>query len=708
MPIETSLEDLVQFVAQSSAEREELEVVSAELRVPAEILRLGFHFVDTPGTGSAVAANAATTRAFLPEADAVIFVTGFDAPLSESEVDFLADVRRHVHKLFFVVNKRDLVSRSEADEVLRFVRERVTGQSDDGELRVFAVSARDALDARAIGSGEKLNSSGPHELEHALVAFLTGEKAREFLWAASSRTERFLARLRRDLELGHRAQGQGPAEHLKRIRVFDDRVAALLTKERQVVDRLREHVAALLPSALAERSVAWTDELRSIAIAELDARWPSPQVGDHARGWMRDAAGSLQDPALRLFEQRLRRWLSEARSLLVSLVPRELAELDLMSSTVERLAAEIFDAREPDGLDSTWSAADLPPLAIEPVVFTLEVEVPHRRRALAGSKLESEGRKRLTEGIDAGVVAYANDLRRAIERAAQHWIDHLVATIERETRDAANRVRAHADNPHRGEQLAVIADLEQRLNDFRGELVGWEPAGAQVPDEEPASQHPTPASGIARRCVISQRVARVPFEYMARAQWELVQRDQRRAEHARGGGFCAMHTWQYAEMASDTGIAVAYAPLAQSVAALISAVENGEQTTERLRASLAAFMPGPDRCPACIALGEAVRGLVDGLAQQAADGAAPSLCLPHIAAVLGTDAGRARARWLADKLAGTLGRASEDMQTYSLKRESLRGQLLNEEEEAACQQVISYLAGQRALARPLRSPDELG
>ena len=66
LPIETSLEDLVRFVAQSSAERDELEVLSAEVQVPAEILRLGFHFVDTPGIGSAVATNTATTRRFLP------------------------------------------------------------------------------------------------------------------------------------------------------------------------------------------------------------------------------------------------------------------------------------------------------------------------------------------------------------------------------------------------------------------------------------------------------------------------------------------------------------------------------------------------------------------------------------------------------------------------------------------------------------------
>src|SRR5579863_4837812 len=74
LPIETSLADLDRFVAQSSIERETLRVESVDVEVPAELLRLGFFFVDTPGIGSAIRANTATTTQFLPHADAVVFV----------------------------------------------------------------------------------------------------------------------------------------------------------------------------------------------------------------------------------------------------------------------------------------------------------------------------------------------------------------------------------------------------------------------------------------------------------------------------------------------------------------------------------------------------------------------------------------------------------------------------------------------------------
>ena len=107
--VEVPLAHVAEFVSSSSAERAGLQVATVEVEVPAEILRLGFEPVDTPGVGSAMAINTATTRRFLPQADAVIFVTGFDSPLTDTEVRFLADAARHAGKLFLVLNKRDLV-----------------------------------------------------------------------------------------------------------------------------------------------------------------------------------------------------------------------------------------------------------------------------------------------------------------------------------------------------------------------------------------------------------------------------------------------------------------------------------------------------------------------------------------------------------------------------------------------------------------------
>ncbi len=250
-PIETSIDDLERFVAQASAEREELGVASVEIQVPAEVLRLGFSFVDTPGVGSAIAANTATARRFLPEADAVIFVTSFDAPLGEPEVEFLNEVRRRIKRLFLVVNKLDLVSAAEAEEVMRFVRDRVLDQIG-GESRTFALSARGALEAKLHGDAERLTASGLPQLEQTLVRFLTTEKSRSFLLRMCDRAERLLAHQQLDVELGRLARSD--AGHAARVRRFEDRgqdlIEAWLRRQLPAVRSLlvgiaEEHIARL-------------------------------------------------------------------------------------------------------------------------------------------------------------------------------------------------------------------------------------------------------------------------------------------------------------------------------------------------------------------------------------------------------------------------------------------------------------------------------
>lgn len=88
------------------------------------------------------------------------------------------------------------------------------------------------------------------------------------------------------------------------------------------------------------------------------------------------------------------------------------------------------------------------------------------------------------------------------------------------------------------------------------------------------------------------------------------------------------------------------------------------------------------------------------------EGAVPALCIVHIAAVLAAHPDLQSGRRLVRSLAAVLARISEDMRTYSLKRESLRRRLLSDEEVAAYLQAISYLVGNRDLVRPWQPDPE--
>ncbi len=178
LAVEAPLTEVARCVAQASTARSELQVTSVEVEVPAEILRLGFEFADTPGIGWAIEVNTATTARFLPQAGAVLVVTGFDSPLTQAEASFLTDAGQHAGELFLVINKRDLVSARDAAEVTEYVRHWLRDHLRLSEPRVFALSALEALEATAAGDHERLAASGILSFQAALTKFLATQKAR--------------------------------------------------------------------------------------------------------------------------------------------------------------------------------------------------------------------------------------------------------------------------------------------------------------------------------------------------------------------------------------------------------------------------------------------------------------------------------------------------------------------------------------------------
>jgi predicted GTPase len=166
------------------------KIKTATLEVPLPFLRRGLEFVDTPGIGSAIAANTATTYAFLPQCDAVLFVTSVDSPLTSAEMEFLQTIRQHVHKIFFVVNKSDLLGERERREVLEFIGKTLREQMQRDDARIFPLSCKIALAAKADGDELAYAQSGLGALQEELAHFLSEEKSTTFLRAIVERAMR--------------------------------------------------------------------------------------------------------------------------------------------------------------------------------------------------------------------------------------------------------------------------------------------------------------------------------------------------------------------------------------------------------------------------------------------------------------------------------------------------------------------------------------
>lgn len=178
---EIPLEKLPEYVTQRGNPGNVKQVALARIELPSELLRRGFYFVDTPGLGSAIIENTRTTERYLPQADAFMLVTSFDSPLSEEEFDVLRDVAKRMCPVFVVINKSDLASEAERSDVMRHMRAEVERASGDVAPRLFAVSARDGMDANRSHDADRLSTSGVQSLKDELTRFLLTEKQSHFL-----------------------------------------------------------------------------------------------------------------------------------------------------------------------------------------------------------------------------------------------------------------------------------------------------------------------------------------------------------------------------------------------------------------------------------------------------------------------------------------------------------------------------------------------
>ncbi|MDI6897204.1 dynamin family protein [Methanocella conradii] len=168
------------YVTERGNPKNARRVGHVEIEYPSDYLKEGVTIIDTPGIGSTFLHNTEVTYNFLSKVDAAVFMLSVDPPVSEVELKFLEDVRKHVKKLFFVLNKVDNASAAEVSESIAF-NGGVIGEKMGAEPKVCPLSARQALEAKLKGDPELLRKSGYTDFEFELEYFLTREKGNVLL-----------------------------------------------------------------------------------------------------------------------------------------------------------------------------------------------------------------------------------------------------------------------------------------------------------------------------------------------------------------------------------------------------------------------------------------------------------------------------------------------------------------------------------------------
>jgi small GTP-binding protein len=252
-----SLEEIEDYITETANPENRKGVARVEVFLPAPLLRDGVRLVDTPGVGSVYEHNTQVAQEFLPHADAAVFLVAADPPISKTEREFLRLVRDYAVKLFVVQNKIDNLTAEELNQSLQFTRSVIAQEIGEDLLRIYPLSARQALTAKLCGDEKMLEESGLPAFERDLDDFLTHERGNVALLSAMNTALLTASAIRSSIDLETRAV-QMPLEDLEqRLSEFQRRLATLRKQReqhlfllkrlvhQQVLEQLDAHLTAM-------------------------------------------------------------------------------------------------------------------------------------------------------------------------------------------------------------------------------------------------------------------------------------------------------------------------------------------------------------------------------------------------------------------------------------------------------------------------------
>ena len=189
----------------------------------------GVVFVDTPGADSIHARHTGVTFDYMKNADAILFVTYYNHAFSQADKQFLLQLGRVketfiLDKMFFIVNAADLAdSEEELEGVLAYVQKELL-QHGIRKPRMFAVSSREALEAKQQGNEALLYRSGIAAFEHSFARFAEKELAEVTVRSAKQELARAVSRLQ-SVVVGMRQSGDERALRLQAMQTLSDKLS---------------------------------------------------------------------------------------------------------------------------------------------------------------------------------------------------------------------------------------------------------------------------------------------------------------------------------------------------------------------------------------------------------------------------------------------------------------------------------------------------
>jgi GTP-binding protein EngB required for normal cell division len=421
---------LDQYVTETANPGNTLGVARVDVRHPAPLLAQGVVLIDTPGIGSTLSHNTETTLEFLTEVDAALFLLSADPPITAVEVEFLQAVQQRVSRLFFLLNKVDYLTPAEQEQTLAFVETTLRQQAQlNGDLTLFPISARLALEARQQGDDHAWQTSGLAAVEMQLLQFLNQEKQAALEQAIAAKAAATLQGARQLMQTERRALTM-PLDELQQKRsAFQATLNKARRQRQQAADMLQGDQKRLLEH-INQQAAALREEAERAFVTAVTGFLQATDNLDEAET---AAQQRLADAVEAFFSARYQPFSQGIQTEVTALLNTYANQADGLINELRRLAADLF------AFDFAPLNPDAPPTRLQTPYWT--------RSALMGGlglPISPGSWERLLPPAKRR-TRILNRLQPLTEELALRNTEHLRWAVVQNTQQVLRQFRTHLD-----------------------------------------------------------------------------------------------------------------------------------------------------------------------------------------------------------------------------------------------------------------------
>ena len=425
---DVSVEELSAYVTKLTTESEKQadQVEDAIVFYPCKFCQNGVEIIDTPGLNDDERMDK-ISESVIPTLDAIIMVVVPGSPFGISEANFVRNkiMTSDLSRLIFLVNKIDTVRGAEnrkrcvegirkkiEETVLEKMASMYGGDSEEykaaqsklGGIRIYPISAADALDGRLENDEELLGKSGMPEFETALTKLLTEERGMLELAPAVNTIISKVKQADEAIDMRINAMNMEEAEFEQKQKEAMQKIEESREEKKKKVKEIKG-VAASIYQELQPDIVEAYNELEQAVIEYVD-HYDISQENFASESASLNFQESVSDGINRQFEMSLQESTEKMQVKIQQRLSSQIEDLAVyeknLSASIEDIQSLVVHGESAGTVSKKLNAADVVGIGLESFTNVVGI-LPGLGSAISGFK--EYGAKGAAVGLGTGILA---------------------------------------------------------------------------------------------------------------------------------------------------------------------------------------------------------------------------------------------------------------------------------------------------------------